>query len=205
MLTTPSTAVTNTASATAALGSPIRFAPASGIGRRIGRNGAGPSRRAVAPRGVKKRRREVTDINGDEDRAGEDEEIHAAPPQSPWLTRSRSRQQQQQQQLLPPHTPLSSSSSSSSSSTTITKRPRITSPSSPSSPQPPPLWTPADDSALVALVLEKLRLSRGDWAGCAKGLGLKGDRGARDAGRRWRLLVERGRVGLIGDGGGGGG
>jgi hypothetical protein len=206
MLTTPSATATNTTSATAVLGSPIRFAPASGIGRRIGRTGAGasagPSRRTVAPRGVRKRRREVTDINGDEDRPEEDEETHALPPQSPWLTRSRTRQQQQQKQQkqqLPPHTPLSSTTTTTT--TTTTKRPRFT-------PSSPPIWTPADDSALIALVLQKLRLSRGDWAGCAKGLGLKGDRGARDAGRRWRLLVEGGRVGLIGGkpaGGGGGG
>ncbi|KAI9784957.1 MAG: hypothetical protein M1839_001153 [Geoglossum umbratile] len=197
MLSSPPTTATNAASVTAALGSPIRFAPASGVGRRIGRTGAGASaatsRRAVAPRGVRKRRRNLGDIDGDGGEDEEGEEKDTAPPQSPWLTRSRSRQQQQKQHQPPPSTPLST--------TAHPKRPRLASPSQ--SPPPAPIWTPADDSALVALVLQKLRLSRGEWAGCARGLGLRGDRGARDAGQRWRVLVEGGRVGLLRKGGGG--
>jgi hypothetical protein len=53
-------------------------------------------------------------------------------------------------------------------------------------------WTPADDRALVSTVLEKLRLSRYEWNDCARILGKDKD----TLGRRWRMLVGDGDVGL---------
>jgi hypothetical protein len=53
-------------------------------------------------------------------------------------------------------------------------------------------WTPADDSALVSTVLEKLALSRHEWNDCARILGKDQD----SLGRRWRILVGDGEVGL---------
>ncbi|KAI9807340.1 MAG: hypothetical protein M1833_000083 [Piccolia ochrophora] len=55
-------------------------------------------------------------------------------------------------------------------------------------------WSPEDDRVLVELVLEKLKLSRGDWVDCARTLGK--DRGS--VGRRWKSLVGEGSVGLRG-------
>lgn len=53
-------------------------------------------------------------------------------------------------------------------------------------------WTAADDSALVSTVLEKLQLSRHEWNDCARILGKDKD----SLGRRWRMLVGDGEVGL---------
>ncbi|MCJ1283025.1 hypothetical protein MMC26_002352 [Xylographa opegraphella] len=53
-------------------------------------------------------------------------------------------------------------------------------------------WDSEDDSVLVNLVLEKLRLSKRDWEECARVLGT--DRGS--LGRRWKELVGDGEVGL---------
>ena len=53
-------------------------------------------------------------------------------------------------------------------------------------------WDSEDDSVLVDLVLEKLRLSRRDWEECARVLGTDG----RSLGRRWKQLVGDGEVGL---------
>jgi hypothetical protein len=53
-------------------------------------------------------------------------------------------------------------------------------------------WTAADDSALVSTVLEKLQLSRHEWNDCARILGKDED----SLGRRWRMLVGDGEVGL---------
>ncbi|MCJ1383416.1 hypothetical protein MMC17_006530 [Xylographa soralifera] len=53
-------------------------------------------------------------------------------------------------------------------------------------------WDSEDDSMLVDLVLEKLRLSKHDWEECARVLGTDGG----SLGRRWKELVGDGEVGL---------
>ena len=55
-------------------------------------------------------------------------------------------------------------------------------------------WTPLDDAQLVHLVLEKLKLSRRDWNECARVLGAEGEGGS--LGKRFKYLVEEGKVGL---------
>lgn len=53
-------------------------------------------------------------------------------------------------------------------------------------------WTPSDDSALVSIILDKLRLRPSDWDECARRLG----KGKDSIGERWRVLVGEGNVGL---------
>lgn len=53
-------------------------------------------------------------------------------------------------------------------------------------------WTTDDDCILVQLVLEKLKLSNHQWNECARVLGRDKD----SLGKRWRLLVGEGNVGL---------
>jgi hypothetical protein len=53
-------------------------------------------------------------------------------------------------------------------------------------------WTIDDDRVLVETVLEKLQLSKRAWNDCARRLGKDKD----SLGRRWRLLVDEGEVGL---------
>lgn len=53
-------------------------------------------------------------------------------------------------------------------------------------------WTSEEDRVLVELVLEKLKLTKSEWADCARSLGR--DRGS--VGRRWRSLMGGGEVGL---------
>ena len=53
-------------------------------------------------------------------------------------------------------------------------------------------WTSEDDSELVDLVLDKLRLSKWEWDECARVLGTDGI----SLGRRWKELVGEGGVGL---------
>ena len=53
-------------------------------------------------------------------------------------------------------------------------------------------WTEEDDSALVQVVLDKMRLSRREWDECAKVLGVE----RASLGQRWKHLVGEGRVGL---------
>lgn len=53
-------------------------------------------------------------------------------------------------------------------------------------------WTTDDDSALVALILNKLRLRQSDWAECARKLGKEKD----SIGKRWAHLLGDGEVGL---------
>jgi hypothetical protein len=53
-------------------------------------------------------------------------------------------------------------------------------------------WTAADDRALVETVLEKLRLSKHEWNDCARILGKDKD----SLGKRWKMLVGEGDVGL---------
>lgn len=53
-------------------------------------------------------------------------------------------------------------------------------------------WDSDDDSALVDLVLDKLKLSRGDWDDCARVLG----KDQATLGRRWKHLLGEGQVGL---------
>lgn len=57
-------------------------------------------------------------------------------------------------------------------------------------------WSTEEDRMLVELVLEKLKLTRGDWQDCARSLGK--DRGS--VGRRWKSLMGAGDVGLKGGG-----
>ena len=54
------------------------------------------------------------------------------------------------------------------------------------------VWTPEDDVLLVQTVLEKLKLSRQQWNDCATVLGKDKD----SLGRRWRLLIDEGHIGL---------
>ena len=56
-------------------------------------------------------------------------------------------------------------------------------------------WEDEDDRALVALVLDRLQLSRADWGACASTLGVGSGDGT-ELEKRWRRLVEGGRVGL---------
>ncbi|KAL7267253.1 hypothetical protein RUND412_010169 [Rhizina undulata] len=56
-------------------------------------------------------------------------------------------------------------------------------------------WTAAEDQALVELVLQKLKLSWGDWEECAQSLGR---RDARSVGRRWEGLISESEVVLKG-------
>ena len=53
-------------------------------------------------------------------------------------------------------------------------------------------WDSEDDSVLVDLVLDKLRLSKRDWEECARVLGTDGG----SLGRRWKEMVGDGEVGL---------
>lgn len=53
-------------------------------------------------------------------------------------------------------------------------------------------WTPDDDRLLVSTVLEKLKLSKREWNDCARRLGKDQD----SLGRRWKMLVVEGNVGL---------
>lgn len=53
-------------------------------------------------------------------------------------------------------------------------------------------WTPEDDEALVTLLLDKFRVSKWDWNECARLLGKDKD----SMGRRWRVLVGNGQIGL---------
>lgn len=53
-------------------------------------------------------------------------------------------------------------------------------------------WTAEDDRRLVEIVLEKLKLSKRDWDECARRIGKDYD----SVGRRWRVLVGEGNVGL---------
>jgi hypothetical protein len=53
-------------------------------------------------------------------------------------------------------------------------------------------WTAADDRVLVETVLEKLRLSKHEWNDCARILGKDKD----SLGKRWKMLVGEGDVGL---------
>ena len=53
-------------------------------------------------------------------------------------------------------------------------------------------WSPSDDSALVHLVLEKMKLSTRQWNDCARTLG----RDRNSVGARWKVLVHEGEVGL---------
>lgn len=53
-------------------------------------------------------------------------------------------------------------------------------------------WTTDDDCVLVQMVLEKLKLSNRQWNDCARVLG----RDKASLGKRWRLLVGEGNIGL---------
>lgn len=53
-------------------------------------------------------------------------------------------------------------------------------------------WSATDDSALVSLILNKLRLRPSDWDDCARKLGKEKD----SIGRRWKHLLGDGEVGL---------
>lgn len=53
-------------------------------------------------------------------------------------------------------------------------------------------WSTGDDSALVALILNKLRLRQSDWDECARKLGKEKD----SIGKRWAHLLGDGEVGL---------
>ena len=53
-------------------------------------------------------------------------------------------------------------------------------------------WSAADDKLLVETVLEKLKLSKREWNDCARRLGKDKD----TLGRRWKMLVVEGNVGL---------
>ena len=55
-------------------------------------------------------------------------------------------------------------------------------------------WTPLDDAHLVTVVLEKMNLSRRDWEECARVLGAEGEGGS--LGKRWKWLMEEGKIGL---------
>ncbi len=53
-------------------------------------------------------------------------------------------------------------------------------------------WSTEEDRILVELILEKLKLTKGDWQDCARSLG----KDRYSVGRRWKSLMERGDVGL---------
>ena len=53
-------------------------------------------------------------------------------------------------------------------------------------------WSADDDRILVEAVLEKLQLTKRVWNDCARRLGRDKD----SLGRRWRMLVDEGDVGL---------
>lgn len=54
-------------------------------------------------------------------------------------------------------------------------------------------WTAEDDRVLVELVLEKLKLTKSEWAECARSLGKKDKNGVS---RRWKSLMAAGDVGV---------
>jgi len=58
-------------------------------------------------------------------------------------------------------------------------------------------WTPEDDTLLVDIVLEKLKLTKKDWNECARKMGKDND----SVGKRWKALVGEGEVGLRGGSG----
>jgi hypothetical protein len=53
-------------------------------------------------------------------------------------------------------------------------------------------WTTEDDRILLELILEKLRLSKGEWQDCARSLG----RDRSSVSRRWKTLVGAGDIGV---------
>lgn len=53
-------------------------------------------------------------------------------------------------------------------------------------------WCSSDDSALVSMILNKLRLRQSDWDDCARRLG----KGKDSIGERWKVLVGNKEVGL---------
>jgi hypothetical protein len=55
-----------------------------------------------------------------------------------------------------------------------------------------PLWTLDDDRILVQTVLEKMQISKRAWNECSRRLGKDKD----SIGRRWKLLIDEGEVGL---------
>jgi hypothetical protein len=153
-----------------------------------------------APRGRNKRRRDECDDGQDQEKHGPatdgfstPKRRRRAPPSIPLGLRSsdfdglRSPGGLGRQPTLSP-APLFSALSlepTAASSTALVR------------PAPTPdamAWGPEDDRALVDLVLEKLRLTRRDWDECARVLGAD----QATLGRRWRLLVGEGYVGLGG-------
>lgn len=54
-------------------------------------------------------------------------------------------------------------------------------------------WTDEDDRILVEIVLEKLKLTKNEWAECARSVG-KGDK--HDVAKRWKSLILGGDVGI---------
>ncbi|CAF9904568.1 hypothetical protein IMSHALPRED_000109 [Imshaugia aleurites] len=89
----------------------------------------------------------------------------------------------------PPHTPLAKHPPLHDQKPTTTPS---SSSSISSSPSTTHSWSTTDDSALVSLILSKLRLRQSDWDECARELGKEKD----SIGRRWAHLLGDGEVGL---------
>ncbi|MCJ1388319.1 hypothetical protein MMC18_001165 [Xylographa bjoerkii] len=155
------------------------------------------------PRGVNKRRRETSNESARD--AGEDQENSYAGRRDGYSTPKR-------QRLAPPCIPLGLERRDFFA-LQPTPLPNFSKPQfnfyQPNEDLSPPLqageegcvstsdanigeWDSEDDSVLVDLVLEKLRLSKRDWEECARVLGTDGG----SLGRRWKALVGDGEVGL---------
>ncbi|MCJ1412592.1 hypothetical protein MMC19_006689 [Ptychographa xylographoides] len=171
-------------------------------------------RRLPPPRGVHKRRRntpgdedDIHSPDGDQEnlRARDDEayatpkRLRRAPPSIP-LGLNRRDFYALQATPLPNSTTTSSCSSSSASAylrhdtvNNMYSPPLLQGEDPSSSPRRHPSdWDAEDDHALVELVLDKLRLSRREWDECARVLGTDGA----SLGKRWKVLVGEGEVGL---------
>ncbi|KAI9805145.1 MAG: hypothetical protein M1825_000979 [Sarcosagium campestre] len=139
--------------------------------------------RVAPPRGANKRRRAP-----DDDDTENKVQRRDIPHDQLFSTPKRMR-------LAPPNLPLGLSSSDfealeSTPASQLNSREGL--PERPLASQATADWSPADDRALVELVLEKLKLSKGDWADCARALG----RDQASVDERWKSLVGNGRIGL---------
>ncbi|KAF6223614.1 hypothetical protein HO133_000457 [Letharia lupina] len=135
------------------------------------------------PRSNLKRRRSFSD--DDDGPARDQENVEHARPSTP-----------KRQRTCPPTLPLGLEREDFDA-----LKPVATPPHTPEAKPPParacrgdndPEWSTGDDSALVALILNKLRLRQSDWDECARRLGKEKD----SIGKRWAHLLGDGEVGL---------
>lgn len=144
-----------------------------------------------APRGLKKRRRDEFEADSDDEMVTRPSEVGKC--QAPFLTPKRPR-------LAPLAMPLGLSAADFQFLESPNTPPveldmpsfEINVDADADAPSNSDDWSAADDRALVETVLEKLRLSKREWNDCARILGKDKD----SLGKRWKMLVGEGDVGL---------